>query len=87
MSFGADLDRERADVMRAVRHARDSWAEAMLAHKLAPPDAGFSARLRQLSEAAATERVGPPPIDRIGGGDVGGGEVSDAAISPAAPCP
>jgi hypothetical protein len=57
MSFGADLDRERADVMRAVRHARDSWAEAMRAHKLAPPDHGFSARLRRLSEAAATERI------------------------------
>jgi hypothetical protein len=57
MSFGADLDRERADVMRAVRHARESWAQAMLAHKLAPPDAGFSGRLLQLSEAAATERV------------------------------
>src|SRR5450755_3956940 len=57
MSFGADLDRERADVMRAVRHARDSWAEAMRAHKLAPPDAGFAGRLRDLSEAAATEQV------------------------------
>ena len=57
MSFGADLDRERADVMRSVRHASDSWAQAMLAHKLAPPDLGFSARLRQLSDAAASERV------------------------------
>ena len=29
----------------------------MRAHKLAPPDAGFAARLRDLAEAAATEQV------------------------------
>jgi hypothetical protein len=57
MSFSDDLDRQRAQIMRAVRHARDNWAEAMRAHKLAPPDAGFAARLRALSEAAATEQV------------------------------
>lgn len=57
MSFTDDLDRERAHIMRAVRHARDSWAEAMHAHKLAPPDLGFAARLRALSQAAATEQV------------------------------
>jgi len=57
MSFSDDLDRQRAQIMRAVRHARDSWAEAMRAHKLAPPDAGFDGRLRDLAEAAATEQV------------------------------
>jgi hypothetical protein len=57
MSFGADLDRERAHVMRLVRHASASWAEAMRAHKMAPPDAGFAGRLKRLSEAAATEQV------------------------------
>jgi hypothetical protein len=57
MSFSDDLDRQRAQIMRAVRHARDGWAAAMRAHKLAPPDAGFAGRLRDLSEAAATEQV------------------------------
>jgi hypothetical protein len=57
MSFSDDLDRQRAQIMRAVRHARDGWAAAMRAHKLAPPDAGFAGRLRDLSQAAATEQV------------------------------
>jgi len=57
MSFETDLDRERARIMRAVRQAGNSWADAMRAHKLAPPDAGFAARLRALSEAAADEQV------------------------------
>jgi hypothetical protein len=57
MSFGDDLDRQRAQIMRAVRHASDGWAEAMRAHKLAPPDAGFAQRLRNLADAAANEQV------------------------------
>jgi hypothetical protein len=57
MSFGDDLDRERAQIMRAVRQAGDEWAEAMRAHKLAPPDPGFADRLRTLSEAASREQV------------------------------
>jgi hypothetical protein len=57
MSFGDELDRERAQIMRAVRRASDGWAEAMRAHKLAPPDAGFAERLRTLAEAAAVEQV------------------------------
>lgn len=57
MSFGDDLDRERAQILRAVRQAGNSWAQAMRAHKLAPPDAGFATRLKALSEAAASEQV------------------------------
>jgi hypothetical protein len=57
MSFGDDLDRQRAQILRAVRRASDGWAEAMRAHKLAPPDIGFAQRLRNLAEAAATEQV------------------------------
>ena len=57
MSFRDDLDRQRAQIMRAVRQAGNEWAEAMRAHKLAPPDAGFGARLRSLSEAATNEQV------------------------------
>src|SRR6202161_804678 len=57
MSCSEDLDRQRAQIMRAVRHASDGWAEAMRAHKLAPPDAGFAERLRNLAGAAADEEV------------------------------
>jgi hypothetical protein len=57
MSFKDDLDRQRAQIMRAVRQAGDDWAEAMRAHKLAPPDAGFAGRLRALAEAASHEQV------------------------------
>jgi hypothetical protein len=57
MSSGSQLDREQAQIMRAVRDAGGSWAEAMRAHKLAPPDAGFAARLRALADAAADEQV------------------------------
>jgi hypothetical protein len=57
MSFGDDLDRQRAQVMRLVRQASTGWADAMRAHKLAPPDGGFAARLRALADAAETEQV------------------------------
>jgi hypothetical protein len=57
MSVGDDLSPERAQIMRAVRHASSEWAEAMRAHKMAPPDAGFAARLRSLAEAAEREQV------------------------------
>ena len=58
MSFGDDLDRQRAQIMRAVRQAGDDWAEAMRAHKLAPPDAGFAARLaRRWPRRPADEQV------------------------------
>jgi hypothetical protein len=57
MSFSEDLDRQRADVMRMVRHASTSWADAMRGHKLAPPDAAFAGRLRTLADAAGSEQV------------------------------
>jgi hypothetical protein len=57
MSFGDDLDRQRARVLRAVRQAGDGWADAMRAHKLAPPDPGFADRLRALAAAAGAEQV------------------------------
>ena len=47
---------EQGQVMHAVQEAGSTWAEAMRAHKLAPPDAGFASRLRSLSQAAARER-------------------------------
>jgi len=57
VSFSDDLSPERAQIMRAVRHASGAWADAMRAHKLAPPDAGFASRLRSLAEAAEREQV------------------------------
>ena len=51
-----DLDPQTDPVRQAVRQAGTDWAEAMRAHKLAPPDAGFAERLRSLAEAAARER-------------------------------
>jgi hypothetical protein len=57
MSVGDNLDPERAQIMRAVRQAGGDWADAMRAHKLAPPDAGFAARLHALAEAATREQV------------------------------
>jgi hypothetical protein len=57
MSFGDELDRERARVMRAVREAGNAWAQAMRAHRMAPPDAGFAQRLRDLAEAAEREQI------------------------------
>lgn len=57
MSFGEELESERERVVRLVRHASVGWAEAMRAHKLAPPDEGFAARLQKLSEAAAAEQL------------------------------
>ena len=57
MSFNDDLDQERAQIMRRVRQASDGWAAAMRAHVMAPPGAGFAARLQELADAAAFEQV------------------------------
>lgn len=57
MTFGDELDRERAQIMRAVRQAGNNWAQALRAHIMAPPDAGFASRLRALADAAASEQV------------------------------
>jgi hypothetical protein len=39
----------------AFRAAQQRWRDALEAHRLAPPDAGFSARLAALSKAATAE--------------------------------
>jgi len=53
----ADDEQEQEAIMRAVQIAREDWAAAMRAHKLAPPDDGFAARLRTLAEAAEREQI------------------------------
>jgi hypothetical protein len=57
MSFSEDLDRQRAQIMRRVRLASNAWADAMRAHKLAPPDLGFAGRLKSLADAAESEQI------------------------------
>jgi hypothetical protein len=57
MSSGNHLDPQRKEITLAVRQAGSEWAEAMRTHKLAPPDAGFAARLRRLAEAASREQL------------------------------
>lgn len=66
MSFPDELEQERERVVRLVRHASLSWAEAMRAHRLAPPDDGFAARLQKLSEAAAAEQLAWQQADAAG---------------------
>ncbi len=46
---------ERAQA--AFRAAQEQWRGALESHRLAPPDAGFSGRLRALAAAAAGEAV------------------------------
>jgi hypothetical protein len=54
MSTDSRDPRERAS--ERLRAARTAWGQAMTAHKMAPPDAGFAGRLRALAAAAAAER-------------------------------
>jgi hypothetical protein len=49
-----DDPRERA--IQRLRVAQSAWGQAMTAHKMAPPDLGFAARLRALAGAAEKER-------------------------------
>ena len=46
---------DEKQALEAFRGAQVRWHEALEAHRLAPPDAGFSARLAALSAAARTE--------------------------------
>ena len=54
MTSEAPDPRERAT--QRLRDAAAAWGQAMTSHKLAPPDAGFAARLRTLASAAEKER-------------------------------
>jgi hypothetical protein len=48
-------DNTEARVQEAFREAQEGWRQALEAHRLAPPDAGFSVRLAALASAAAAE--------------------------------
>lgn len=64
MSVEPPDPRERA--IQRLRVAQSAWGEAMTAHKLAPPDLGFAARLRSLAAAAEREREACEEADRAG---------------------
>ena len=57
-------DNERAQ--DAFREAQQGWRQALESHRLAPPDAGFSARLARLAEAAAAEASACREADAAG---------------------
>jgi hypothetical protein len=50
----------------AFRDAQERWRDALAAHRLAPPDAGFSVRLSALAEAARVEAVACRVADGAG---------------------
>jgi hypothetical protein len=48
-------DARKRALQERFERAEDQWAQAMRAHRLAPPGAGFAGRLRALGEASAAE--------------------------------
>jgi hypothetical protein len=59
----------RSDEDRALavfRAAQEQWRAALGAHRLAPPDAGFSARLAALAAAASREAAACREADAAG---------------------
>ena len=51
---------------RAFRDAQEQWRRALESHRLAPPDAGFGARLAALASAAAAEAESCRDADAAG---------------------
>jgi hypothetical protein len=49
-----------------LQAAKAAWGQAMTAHKMAPPDAGFASRLRALASAAQAEREACEEADQAG---------------------
>jgi hypothetical protein len=64
MSVPEPTARERAN--HRLREAKTAWGQALSAHKLAPPDAGFAGRLRNLAGAAEDEREACQEAGRAG---------------------
>ena len=56
------------DPQTLFREAQEHWRDALAAHRLAPPDAGFSARLAQLAAAAVLEAAACREADAAGFG-------------------
>jgi hypothetical protein len=51
------MSAERDEIQREFAATQDDWRRAVQAHRLAPPDAGFSARLAALAAVAHDEAV------------------------------
>jgi hypothetical protein len=51
---------------RAFRDAQEEWRRALESHRLAPPDAGFGARLAGLASAAELEAAACREADAAG---------------------
>ena len=64
MSVQDSDPRDRAS--QRLRDAASAWGQAMTAHKMAPPDPGFAARLRALASAAEKEREACEEAQRAG---------------------
>jgi hypothetical protein len=62
--MAATDDGERAQA--AFREAQHGWRQALESHRLAPPDAGFSARLAGLASAAESEAAACREADGAG---------------------
>jgi hypothetical protein len=62
--MAATDDGERAQA--AFREAQHGWREALESHRLAPPDAGFGARLDGLASAAELEAAACREADAAG---------------------
>jgi hypothetical protein len=54
------------EAQQAFGAAQERWRRALEAHRLAPPDAGFSGRLATLAEAAQAEAVACREADAAG---------------------
>ena len=59
-----DAGEDRAQA--AFRDAQERWRSALGAHRLAPPDSGFSGRLAALADAAQAEAVACRAAERAG---------------------
>ena len=63
------VDRDREEKAQAAfDRAQQEWRAALEAHRLAPPNAGFSARLAALFEAATAEAEGCREAEAAGFG-------------------
>jgi len=51
------MSTESDQIQQEFAAAQERWREAINAHRVAPPDAGFSGRLADLGEAAREEAV------------------------------
>jgi len=57
---------DEARAQAAFREAQEAWRSALQAHRLAPPDPGFSARLADLASAAHAEAAACRLADAAG---------------------